>query len=1091
MHVVSRDLRARSPNRSDEQVEADQCPEVEFPSGEMFEPIEDLSSLGALESELQDPKNTGSQVYDSEGFEAFGLSLNFDVSDFKSPTSRYFRAHPAFMSCLQRTYNVLRRTEETVVIAEGYRVAADSPSDVYLQTGAAAVIQLEEEDATTTIQELAAIVIEICVPIFQEVQGDIGLVLFSDKLQVQLQGADETGPLFRAEAGASMNTAAFETWAWGQIDETYEPISVPECPADADSLASGETFPTGITAPEDEVGDIDYPVTRDKVEDFKRLTQYPASNIVFDNEERSGAWCGSEDRGRCVDCSTRMLGSSLDDRCADRVMSKALLDHLRTVQRMVQDEFSGVKLKVLEAWDEPHAGATTGDHPAGSLHYEGRAAKLTLSDGDAAKLPRLAAFCICDGAGYVENKGDHILVAVQKQEGFTPTFIEFPETTLFEVTPPAEMEGNYTLEPEQYTDNDTLPMPLFDSDKREAEEIGANVTIGDFKDPAARYFRLSPQIVQCYEAVALRENKWNKLGEMYRHIAVLEGYLTTENQGNYFNMSDPFFFMLVLISHHIFTEMYRNIAVLEGYREPEMYRHIAVLEGYITPENQGNYFNMSDPYFVMILISHYVITEMYRHIAVLEGYLTTENQGNYFNMSDPYLVMKCTDTSLCWREMYRHIAVLEGYLTTENQGEYFNMSDPRYDRHTLGWAMRVGYYGDEIYDHEKYSPLRLATFAVIKCGPLFDDIGKGIGVGLYRNSTFIDIRDDTEFWADDPDLLPVNVTESDWAGEMAMLLDYAIEGRIIEPDSLERACLHSDPPAKQSAEFQHVHVEAVKRRRRRREAGEEEEVCIPRSDTEFCTETTPHREVEVAHIWGEVKRKHLFRPEADVKAALEGCFGACGTCLEGAIMEDKTEHCNNFLHWVNFNFLNDEPDITNFWARDNQELKAQACRDHCIVKAPVFSLLAPSIEELYRPDPKKSVQEQIYSMANNPSPVMELMQIIYAAHASGKVEFYVEDAAEMQSLRAPLKVVLVFNKNVSEVIINAVDVEAAEGVVQNLVFEWTKSSCPDDTREFITPFSIVEMPSGIAKRSPEHEIREMMLERHRNWEHDWISSSFG
>ncbi|XP_035695372.1 uncharacterized protein LOC118429104 [Branchiostoma floridae] len=928
--------------------------EVEFPSGEMFEPIEDLSSLGALESELQDPKNTGSQVYDSEGFEAFGLSLNFDVSDFKSPTSRYFRAHPAFMSCLQRTYNVLRRTEETVVIAEGYRVAADSPSDVYLQTGAAAVIQLEEEDATTTIQELAAIVIEICVPIFQEVQGDIGLVLFSDKLQVQLQGADETGPLFRAEAGASMNTAAFETWAWGQIDETYEPISVPECPADADSLASGETFPTGITAPEDEVGDIDYPVTRDKVEDFKRLTQYPASNIVFDNEERSGAWCGSEDRGRCVDCSTRMLGSSLDDRCADRVMSKALLDHLRTVQRMVQDEFSGVKLKVLEAWDEPHAGATTGDHPAGSLHYEGRAAKLTLSDGDAAKLPRLAAFCICDGAGYVENKGDHILVAVQKQEGFTPTFIEFPETTLFEVTPPAEMEGNYTLEPEQYTDNDTLPMPLFDSDKREAEEIGANVTIGDFKDPAARYFRLSPQIVQCYEAVALRENKWNKLGEMYRHIAVLEGY-----------------------------------------------------------------------------------------------------------------------------------------LTTENQGEYFNMSDPRYDRHTLGWAMRVGYYGDEIYDHEKYSPLRLATFAVIKCGPLFDDIGKGIGVGLYRNSTFIDIRDDTEFWADDPDLLPVNVTESDWAGEMAMLLDYAIEGRIIEPDSLERACLHSDPPAKQSAEFQHVHVEAVKRRRRRREAGEEEEVCIPRSDTEFCTETTPHREVEVAHIWGEVKRKHLFRPEADVKAALEGCFGACGTCLEGAIMEDKTEHCNNFLHWVNFNFLNDEPDITNFWARDNQELKAQACRDHCIVKAPVFSLLAPSIEELYRPDPKKSVQEQIYSMANNPSPVMELMQIIYAAHASGKVEFYVEDAAEMQSLRAPLKVVLVFNKNVSEVIINAVDVEAAEGVVQNLVFEWTKSSCPDDTREFITPFSIVEMPSGIAKRSPEHEIREMMLERHRNWEHDWISSSFG
>jgi len=77
------------------------------------------------------------------------------------------------------------------------------------------------------------------------------------------------------------------------------------------------------------------------------------------------------------------------------------------------------------------------------------------------------------------------------------------------------------------------------------------------------------------------------------------------------------------------------------------------------------------------------------------------------------------------------------------------------------------------------------------------------------------------------------------------------------------------------------------------------------------------------------------------------------------------------------------------------------------------------------------------------------------------------------------------------VIINAEDVEAVEGVVQNLVFEWTKASCPDDTRDYITPFSVVEMPAGISKRSPEFEIREQLLERHRNWEQDWIGSSFG
>ncbi|XP_019614930.1 PREDICTED: uncharacterized protein LOC109462776 isoform X2 [Branchiostoma belcheri] len=933
--------------------------EVEFPSGEMFYPVGDPASLGA---ELQDPKNTGSELYDSQGIENVPLSLNFEVSEFKSPTNRYFRAHPALMDCLQRTYNVMRRDDETVEIAEGYRTSADSPSDAYLQSGAAAVIQLnQEEGGAKTMQDLAAVVIEICVPIFQEVYGDIGLVLYSDKLHVRLQGAVDTGPHFSADSGASMDTAAFEAWALGQIDEAYEPIATPECEIDEDeeevpTLASGGSWPAGETV-ESACGTIDYPVTRNKVEDFKRLVQYPANNIVFENEERSGAWCGSAERGRCVDCSTGILGSGLDDRCADRVMTKSMLDLLRKVQKMVKDEFTGVKLKVLEAWDEPHAGATEGDQPAESLHFEGRAAKLTLTDGDTSKLPQLAKNAICAGANFVEHKGDHIFVAVRKQLGFTPTFVDFPENTLISVRAPAELEMNYTLPDEDLSNNNnaTMPMLLFDSDGKWGMNVGANVTVDDFKDPDARYFRLNPVLVECYEALALRENKWKKHDEVYRNIKILEGY-----------------------------------------------------------------------------------------------------------------------------------------LTTEHQDDRFNMSDPRYDRHNLGWAMRVGYYGDQVDDPEVYTPLRLAKFAVIKCGPLFADNRKSIGVGMYNRSVFVDIRDDAKFWVDEPDVLPVNVTAWDWADEMAMLLEYAIEGRIIEPDSLERACLFSDPTKPQSVDFQHRHSEAVQRRRRRRRqepAGEEE--CIPTSDTEFCAETAPHRETEIAHIWQAVKKKHLYRAEADVKAALEGCFGACGTCLEGEIWEEKTLHCNNFLHWVNFDFLNSEPDITNFWARDNTDLKVHACRGHCIVKAPIFSLLAPSTEELYRPDPTKSPQEQIYSMANNPLPVMDLMQAIYGMHANGRVEFYVEDEAEMQSLRASLKSVLVFNKNVTEVIVNAVNFEDVEAIVQNLVFEWTKSSCPDDTREFITPFSVVAMPAGVSKRSPEHEVREMMLERHRNWEHDWISRSFG
>ena len=39
-----------------------------------------------------------------------------------------------------------------------------------------------------------------------------------------------------------------------------------------------------------------------------------------------------------------------------------------------------MKLKVIEAWDEPHLASLSGDQPEGSLHYEGSTAEVTTSD---------------------------------------------------------------------------------------------------------------------------------------------------------------------------------------------------------------------------------------------------------------------------------------------------------------------------------------------------------------------------------------------------------------------------------------------------------------------------------------------------------------------------------------------------------------------------------------------------------------------------------------------------------------------------------------------------------------------------------------
>ena len=88
------------------------------------------------------------------------------------------------------------------------------------------------------------------------------------------------------------------------------------------------------------------------------------------------------------------------------------------------------------------------------------------------------------------------------------------------------------------------------------------------------------------------------------------------------------------------------------------------------------------------------------------------------------------------------------------------------------------------------------------------------------------------------------------------------------------------------------------------------------------------------HVWAEIKRKHLFRFEDDVYAALEGCLDTCGTCTKGNyhdyftmyvmcvcfmfvdncvvnnnlfviviekvehVLGNKVEHCNNLMHWM-------------------------------------------------------------------------------------------------------------------------------------------------------------------------------------------------
>ncbi|XP_022111291.1 uncharacterized protein LOC110990548 [Acanthaster planci] len=914
---------------------------VSFPAGEDFNSLSvDEAEFDPTVFDLSDVKDTGSYLFDSTSIVNKKLSLNFFIRDFISSDIKYFRANPLLFRCIQRIQNDVSQRGQKIVIRKGYqpRRLANLPVDsstAYHSTGSAVTVGIEP-GTSVTIEDLVGIAAQLCVPLFQVSNQDIGIVLFGQSLEIRIQGREEEGPLFDADPTASLSQAEVSQRAWNSIDFAYDPPRVPICLSNA-SLSSGAVFPPGAVNADGSVGKIHRPITRNDTVDFASLVQYPGTLIAFENEERSAAWCGVEDRS-CVDCTAHMKGFALNSRCADRTMSARLMATLKTLGKLVSIEWPGVKLLVLEAWDEAHEGSTytDGDQPAGSLHYEGRAAKLSLSDGDTSKFSRLAGLATCAAADYVEHNGDHIFVAAKKQAGMTAITVTFPRTELLVVEPPASEAVEYQL-PEGFEGTESQ-RPLFDKDHQLGVLLSDDATVNQFTSEDGRYFRLSPHLLLCYQDLVSQEKKWNTGAK----------------------------------------------------------------------------------------------------IKVLQGFMTKTEHNN------------------------------------------INLLDPRYGSPILGQGMELT-YDPEHSDAMVHHPERLMRHAITLCGPSFVEAGFNIGIGLYEDSVFIDMRKTFHTWVENGDLLGPGETEEDFKNEQGRWLVRAVEGRIVDPNDPMLACSTSYQPKKQSIDFVHTAPASVA-------SSADDEKCVPRENTPFCMRTAQHRQEQVERIWKEVTRKHLLHNVGEVRAALEGCVGACSTCKEGEFYSKKVENCNNFLHWVPFGFL-EEKDETNLYVRANTELKIAACRRHCIDKTPLFSLMVPTVEKLYRPDPNRSIKERLYAEENNPLPVYELMQKLYAIHASGILTVWVKDVAELNILQEPLKVAMLYNKNVTQVRFYATPLNQASvaGRVADLTAEWTNGGCLDHSRTFLPPYGkVMDLPSGISKRSPEHDLREAMLKRRNNWERRWV-----
>ena len=143
-------------------------------------------------------------------------------------------------------------------------------------------------------------------------------------------------------------------------------VSVPEAEKTKDKMKVGEKIPN--RAETDVVGPLTKKIKRDTKE-FEKLIKYENNNVIFKDEERTGA---------------------------DKMMTPKLAEKINQLAKLVLIEWdSTVKL---------------------SIHYEGRAADITTSDRDFEKLGRLGYLAVKAGCDWVfyENS-QHVHVSVSKE----------------------------------------------------------------------------------------------------------------------------------------------------------------------------------------------------------------------------------------------------------------------------------------------------------------------------------------------------------------------------------------------------------------------------------------------------------------------------------------------------------------------------------------------------------------------------------------------------------------------------------------------------------------------------------------------------
>ncbi|KAK3589129.1 hypothetical protein CHS0354_017095 [Potamilus streckersoni] len=277
--------------------------------------------------------------------------------------------------------------------------------------------------------------------------------------------------------------------------------------------------------------------------------------------------------------------------------------------------------------------------------------------------------------------------------------------------------------------------------------------------------------------------------------------------------------------------------------------------------------------------------------------------------------------------------------------------------------------------------------------------------------------------------------------------------------------------------------------------------CDLTKDDSFCQISRPFLQEEARKLQEQMTSAAGSGrlPRQEIMDEINECLvNICGGCPgSGPVWDRKVKACSvmvaKYLSRASSPFL-DLNNKTTIFNPENTESKVHslACHDGnvCIENVQIYSLLMPVISARYRPNTQNSVEKRLFSNENNPSPLLELVHQELAMHASGVVKVYIDNQRDLSILRTVLKVLMVFNPNVTLVefhISATLRKDSIMAILQRKVETWAGTVCNEKSRFAIAPFNLYVIHEHIMKRSIERSLpRNQNQLNLKNWEINWL-----